>query len=148
MKSPNSRYFQADVGESLLIIRPEEEQDLAVRILHTDYNFDSGVKVSVGSRLGKMVRSGFFNFWTERHIHVEVRSKKHLLRAKGSLPLTPSTRNSKLSGVLCEKPPNLRIVCVNKDYILADVSENGIMTLNPFKGFGCKIGKTRGILGD
>ena len=93
-----------------------------------------------------MIRSGFFNFWTERQIHVEVRRKKHLLRAKGSLPMVPSTQNSKLLGTFSEQPSKLRLVSVNQNYILVDPMKDGVMTLDPFIGVGCKIGKTHGIL--
>ena len=149
VKSPQPKYFQAADDERLLIIQPIENPSLVVRILHTDYDSSSKAKLPLGSPIGNMVRSGFFDFWTECHIHVEVRNAKHLLRAKGSLPMLPLTKGSRLLGIFSEKTPRLRVVCANQNYILVgcvDSLREGIMTLGPMNGFSCKVGKTIGIL--
>jgi len=145
VKSPRSRYFEAAEMERLLIVRPTENPRVVVRILHIDYDPIPGAGLSVGTPIGHIVRSGFYDFWTERHIHVEVRNPTHLLRAKGSLPMVPSTQGSKLSGTPAESPPRLRIVSANPSYTLAD-PEDGKMTLGPLSGLGCRVGEAAGIL--
>jgi len=145
-RSPRSKYFQAIEEEKVLIIRPTENKTVAVRILHTDYSCSMGEKISVGTPIGSMVKSGFFNFWTDLHIHVEVRATNNLRRAKGSLPMTPLTQNPKLQGNISEILPKMQVVKVDKNYILLDTQGKGILTLGPLKGFGCKIGRDLAIL--
>jgi hypothetical protein len=147
VRSPRPEYFQATGEERLLIIRPAENPSLVVRILHTDYADNTPTSLSVGTPIGHTVRSGFFEFWTEHHIHVEVRNARaHLLRAKGGLPVAPLTQGSRLLGTLSEKPPRLRIVQANPNYVLVDPVEDRPMTLGPLNGFGCKVGETAGLL--
>ena len=43
--------------------------------------------MEVGQDLGQLLRSGFFNFWTDPHLHVEVRPPSDPLRARGGFKL-------------------------------------------------------------
>jgi hypothetical protein len=45
--------------------------------------------VEVSAPLGKYVRSGFFNFWTDCHVHIEVRPINDPIRARGFFPIAP-----------------------------------------------------------
>lgn len=47
------------------------------------------MQVSVGDYIGKLVRSGFFNFWTNKHLHIEVKRLENPLRAKGAYHIEP-----------------------------------------------------------
>jgi hypothetical protein len=145
VRSPRPRYFEAAEEERLLIIRPVENPRLVVRILHTDYDPGPGANLSVGTPIGNIVRSGFYDFWTERHIHVEVRNATHLLRAKGSLPMVPLTQASNLSGTPSERPPKLTVVGASRNFTLVD-PEEGVMSLGPLNGLGCRVGEAVGIL--
>jgi len=145
VRSPRPRHFKAAEEERLLIVRPAENPSLVVRILHTAYDFGPRADLAVGTPIGGIVRSGFYDFWTERHIHVEVRKADHLLRARGSLPMIPLTQGSRLSGTPSERPPELRIVRANRNYMLAD-PEEGTATLGTFSGLACRVGEATGIL--
>jgi len=145
VRSPRPKQFKAVDEERLLIIRPSENPRLVVRILHTDYDARPGASLCVGTPIGNIVRSGFYDFWTEHHIHVEVRNPTHLLRAKGSLPMTPLTQGSRLLGTPSEKPPKLRVVSANRNFTLVE-PDDGAMTLGPLHGLGCRVGEATGIL--
>jgi hypothetical protein len=145
VRSPRPRHFRAVEEEQLLIIRPVDNPDLVARILHTNFSSSLGTNLSVGTPIGRIVRSGFYDFWTERHIHVEVRDASQPLRAKGSLPMEPLTGESKLLGTPSESPPKLRVVSTSRQYTLVH-PENGTVTLNPFTGLGCRVGEVSGIL--
>jgi hypothetical protein len=54
-----------------------------VKILHVEPEVEVGDHLAPGDVMGRLVRSPFFNFWTDRHMHVEVRSPEDRLRAKG-----------------------------------------------------------------
>ena len=146
VRSPRSKLFRAEEEERLLVIRPVENPGVVVRILHTNCNPDLPLKLTVGASIGQIVRSGFYDFWTDHHIHVEVRKPTQLLRAKGSLPMVPLTHRSRLVGTLCETSPVLRIVRVTKNYTLVEPIEDGLLSLGPLQGFGCRVGAAIGIL--
>ncbi|WP_058366241.1 hypothetical protein [Haloparvum sedimenti] len=64
------------------------EGDLLARVLHVDPTVEPGDRVSVGDRLGPMVRSGFFGQWVDRHVHLGFRpADENPYRASGSLPV-------------------------------------------------------------
>ncbi|MCJ7610110.1 hypothetical protein MUP00_10675 [Candidatus Bathyarchaeota archaeon] len=146
VKSPRPRHFQAAEEEQLVIIRPVENEDLAVRILHVRESPEKDSEVSVGTPLGEIARSGFYDFWTERHIHVEVRSlTSNLLRAKGSLPIESPKAPLKAIGTPAAEPPALKVVDSNPSFALVN-PEYGDVSLGILKGIGCTIGRTTGIL--
>jgi hypothetical protein len=87
VKAPLPAYFKADEDEKLLLI--SNSMKLTTKILHLKPCVDVGEMVEVSSPLGKYVRSGFFNFWTDYHIHVEVRPNDDPIRAQGSFPVAP-----------------------------------------------------------
>ena len=96
--------------------------------------------------IGRIVRSGFYDFWTDLHIHVEVRNVTPMLRAKGSLPIVPLTQCSRLVGTLCEDTPTFRIAVADDNYALVGLIEDVSMTLDPLQVFGCRAGEAVGIL--
>jgi hypothetical protein len=143
--SPSPMFFKADEDEDLLIIRPAPAADKFIRVLHLSTTPSIGKEVKTGEPLGRLVRSGFFSFWTWRHIHVETRQSENPLRAKGSLPVLPIVKDAKASGTPSEKPPQLRLISANEHYILAE-PEEGVVKLGPFSGVGCKVGNNIGII--
>ena len=145
VRSPHPRHFQASETEHLLIIEPRQMRHLIARILHVDSSLCVGDEVRVGRPLGRLVRSGFFNFWTENHIHVEVRNPDQPFRAKGSLPMVPLLREENLEGRPCDHRPFLRVTGSNNYYVLAEALE-GEVSLGQFRGYGCEVSGSVGIL--
>jgi hypothetical protein len=146
VKSPRPRYFRAAEEEQLVIIRPVENQDLVVRILHVREGLERGSDVFVGTPLGQIARSGFYDFWTEHHIHVEVRSlTANLLRAKGSLPIESPMASSEAIGIPAAEPPALMVVHSNPRFALVN-PEYGQVSLGILNGIGCTVGGSIGIL--
>jgi hypothetical protein len=146
VKSPRPRYFKATTQEQLVIIRPLENPDLTVRILHIRESPEKDSDVFVGSPLGEIARSGFYDFWTEHHIHVEVRSlTANPLRAKGSLPIESNMTSSKPVGSPAGGPPVLKVVDSNPSFALVN-PEYGNVSLGILNGLGCTIGGSIGIL--
>ncbi len=145
VKSPRPRHFKAPETEHLVIVEPTRNKHMIARILHIDSSLSIGEKIRVGEPLGRMVRSGFFNFWTENHIHVELRSPTQPLRAKGSLLMAPLRRIENLEGVPCDHRPLLRIEDSKSCYVLARATE-GEISLGQFRGYGCEVNGNIGIL--
>lgn len=144
-KSPDQKYFRTPETEKLVLISTPKRPDLRVRILHVDCALKIGASVAVGEPLGPMERSGFFNFWTARHIHVEVRRLEEPLRAKGAFPMEPINFGEGVEGSPKEEMTAFEARAVGSDYLLADAGSS-VVRLGRFWGLGCVIGGQLGIL--
>lgn len=143
-KPPTPAFFPTQDREDLIILESKGRPALYVRLLHIVPSVKVGDAVSVGDELGTLIRSGFFNFWTDLHIHVDVRGNGNLVRAKGSLPLHPiSSRNKALEsrGDIFE---GLEVFSVREDYTL--LTARNTSRLGHFWGVGCTVGETGGLL--
>lgn len=80
-----SKPYAVDEDHLILVDRG----DVVARILHVEPSVEAGESVSVGDRLGTLVRSGFFGPWVDEHLHLGFRERdQDLRRASGSLPLS------------------------------------------------------------
>ena len=143
-KAPTPGFFLTQDQEDLIILESKGRPPLYIRLLHIVPNVKVGDQVSIGDKLGVLIRSGFFNFWTDLHIHVDVRDNGNLVRAKGSLPLHPlSSRNKALEprGDIFE---GLEVFTVRDNYTL--LKARNMSRLGRFWGVGCTVGETWGLL--
>ena len=92
------------LSEHLIIIK---KGGYAARIMHIEPFVKAGEKISPGDVLGRTVTNGFFSYWTDPTIHVEIRKIGDFLRARGGLELKPCLEkkakgrgSSKLQGVV------------------------------------------------
>ena len=60
------------------------------RIMHVEPSVVKGDEINVGDELGRFVTNGYFFFWTNSTMHVEVRDLNDYLRAKGGYELMPT----------------------------------------------------------
>lgn len=67
--------------------------DAIARLLHVDPAVRPGDRVEAGERLGRPVRSGYFDPWVGHHVHLELRPPdRDPVRASGSVPIGLGTR--------------------------------------------------------
>ena len=64
--------------------------DSIVRMMHFTPSVKIGEEISVGDVIGTLINNGFFTYWVDPGIHVEVRKEKDFLRAKGGFELSPA----------------------------------------------------------
>jgi len=99
----------------VIIIKVDEET--CVKILHVKPKLKIGDKIYPGDFIGEVIWSPFFNFWTDHHLHVEVRPIKDPLRARGGYKLNISPLLAKMK--INENFNNFfKVEEVNKKYIL------------------------------
>mgnify|MGYP000103041417 CR=1 FL=1 len=110
---PRKEMFGASSSDYIICIRVSEE--LVARLLHVKPEVEIGEKVKVGEKLGVLLRSGFFDFWTDPHVHVEIRKNGDFLRPLGALPLRPLIGDMKNRGVVLEG----EVVCCRPEYCLS-----------------------------
>lgn len=80
--------------EYVIAIRQDEH---VVKILHIKPDVHIGEQVSKGDRIGTFIHNGYFIFWNDPVMHVEVREPGDYLRASNSLRLVPNIDWSGLS---------------------------------------------------
>ena len=95
--------------------------ETCVKILHVEPEVEVGDHLAPGDVMGRLVWSPFFNFWTDRHMHVEVRSPEDRLRAKGGYALDPKPLIEK-SKMIAEAPTSFRVGQVLDRYTLLRAS--------------------------
>jgi len=87
VECPSGRGFESSTHDYVIIVRSSENPERLIKILHVDPIVNVGDKIEPGEDLGWLIRSGFFDFWTDPHIHVEVRKPSDPIRARGGLQL-------------------------------------------------------------
>jgi len=76
-----------DSKEYLIAI---EQGNHVIKILHIKPDVSIGEKISRGDRIGTFIKNGYFIFWNDPVMHVEVRKPHDYLRASNNLKLTPA----------------------------------------------------------
>ncbi len=82
-----------DSKEYVIAIR---QRGYVIKILHVKPEISIGEKISKGERIGTFIKNGYFIFWNDPAMHVEVRKQGNYLRAANNLRLTPSIKWSRL----------------------------------------------------
>ena len=83
VKCPKGKYFSGSTRDFVILLRSLENPKRWIKILHVAPSVKVGDVLEPGFNLGTLLRSGFFNFWTDPHIHVEVRKPSDPIRARG-----------------------------------------------------------------
>jgi len=86
MRMGKERIFHSDKADFGIAIAPEGSTNI-VRILHCVPEVDEGTTVEAGQRLGSLIRSRYFNYWTGPHYHVEIMNARDFGRSTKSYPL-------------------------------------------------------------
>jgi len=92
VKCPKGKYFESSGFDYAILMKSLENPERLVKVLHVIPTVKIGELVEPGQDLGFLLRSGYFNFWTEPHIHVEVRNFSDPIRARGGFKIKRITR--------------------------------------------------------
>jgi hypothetical protein len=63
--------------------------DKLARIMHIEPSVKVGEKIDAGDELGRFIRNGFFFYWVDAGMHVEVRDLDDYMRSRGTYELKP-----------------------------------------------------------
>ena len=123
VECPSGRGFESSTHDYVIIVRSSENPERLIKILHVDPIVNVGDKIEPGEDLGWLIRSGFFDFWTDPHIHVEVRKPSDPIRARGGLQLErlmdlPDHGDSQddLKGLIVKCKPEYSLVNIYGDF--------------------------------
>lgn len=140
--TPEPRFFNGSSKDWIIALKSNSNPRLCVRILHLKPLVEVGERVEVGDEIGVYLRTGHFDFWTDPHIHVEVRDPDNLVRARGGYRLT-------LIGVPGDphivEDSSLNVSKALRNYVLFR-PKRGLCKVGRFWGLGCRVGGTFGVL--
>lgn len=78
-----SKFFKCSRRDYVILVRSFENPDMVIKLLHVEPSVVVGDRIKVGDKLGTYLRSGFFDSWTDPHVHAEVRNSYDAVRARG-----------------------------------------------------------------
>jgi len=116
--APRTKQFQMLTKEYLIAIETPVTSEYFVRILHVKPIVKVGDSVKVGQILGEMVKNGHFDSWTDLHMHVEIRPRDNLIRARGGMPIYASLKWEKFYGMLPASSFQGKVVVQRPNYTL------------------------------
>jgi len=87
VRCPKGWGFRASGFDYVILLQSSENPERVVKLLHVDPFIRCGEIVEPGQEIGRLLRSGYFNYWTEPHIHLEVRRPSDPIRARGGFLL-------------------------------------------------------------
>ncbi|MEM3550510.1 MAG: hypothetical protein QXN87_01070 [Candidatus Bathyarchaeia archaeon] len=115
------RFFECSDRDYVMLIRSLENPNVVVKILHVKPNVNVGDFVSAGEKFGTLLRSGFFDFWTDPHIHLEVRNPSDPLRVRGAYKIDRAFKMEdikvlgKFAGEVVECNPEYSLIAFKED---------------------------------
>ncbi|MEM2342314.1 MAG: hypothetical protein QXX94_05890 [Candidatus Bathyarchaeia archaeon] len=135
---PEKMDFETSIYDYVILMRSLENPSRWVKILHVKPTVRLGEVLKPGDNLGFMLRSGFFDFWTDPHIHVEIRDPLDPVRARGGFKIERLIMidDSKADiGEICG-----RVIKSKKEYSLL------LLKNNSTHGIPVRVGDNIGIL--
>ncbi|UCH04689.1 MAG: hypothetical protein JSW05_00565 [Candidatus Thorarchaeota archaeon] len=87
------KVFPSEDRDYAIAIRPEQDSNYVVRVLHCHPSVSVGQSVNKGDEIGTVLRSRFFCFWTGPHYHVEVMPEAGFHRSSISSPIAVDLPN-------------------------------------------------------
>jgi len=123
IKCPKPKGFEGSDYDYLILLRSLENPERLIKILHVKPLVKVGDTVELGADLGTLLRSGFFDFWTDPHVHVEVRNPSDPIRARGGFKFErlmdigdPEATADNLSGVVVESKPEYSLIALDEKF--------------------------------
>ncbi|NJE62394.1 hypothetical protein [Thermococcus sp. 21S7] len=116
----------------LTIIKVE---GFCLKVLHVKPAVGEGERLVLGDSLGKMVVSGFFSSWSDRHAHFELRPCHDAYRARGAFLMHPLS----LKLVLSLRGNELEVVECTENYCWARPLKTAGSSITPLASEGFSI---------
>jgi hypothetical protein len=147
--SPSLFPDKPPIYEYLTLIESDENPSVFVKIIHACPKVSVGDRVSVGEKIAVLIHSGYYPFWVDPHIHVELRNPKDPVRAAGSYNLGVLNAGNSEEGN--SKVPNEVgidgvVKKIEKRYVIVQPNPEHWMKVGIFSGLRVTTGKGAGIL--
>ncbi|MFQ6095361.1 MAG: hypothetical protein ACE5NN_04385 [Candidatus Bathyarchaeia archaeon] len=119
---PKGRHFQSSSFDYVILLESLENPNRLIKILHIKPRVEVGEVLEPGQELGVLLRSGYFDFWTDPHIHVEIRDPSDALRARGGFKIERLIRIDEaepleeLKGAVVETKPEYFLISLSNSF--------------------------------
>ncbi|MBD3204717.1 peptidoglycan DD-metalloendopeptidase family protein [Candidatus Bathyarchaeota archaeon] len=115
VKAPRGKGFKDSGFDTIILLKPEENPSVVVKILHLDPCVKVGDKLNIGDNLGSLLRSGYYGWGTSPHLHLEIRPEKDPIRARGgyilkNLHLKAGKLHDRLIGKVIHQQPEYSLI--------------------------------------
>ncbi len=148
--SPSPFSDKPPIYEYLTLIESAENPSVYVKIIHACPKVGLDKSVSVGEKIAVLIRSGYYPFWVEPHIHVELRDPNDSLRALGSHRLSVLNESDNKSPVApktqVEEPLTGIVTKVGPRYATIRPSPEHWATMGNFSGLRARADEAFGLL--
>lgn len=139
LKAPVPKFQNGISKEYLILLENEANKDILFKILHIKPYAKVGQRIEAGEILGRTIRNGYFAYWSSPHIHLEVRSPHHPLRAKGGKELSFLSRSRPCGNINDKKSASskkipLIIKSIFPEFLLTNAPEALYGTMNSIYG--------------
>ena len=121
VRAPKGKGFKDAGYDSIILIIPDENPEVVVKLLHVDPFVEVGDHVDTQDTIGALLRSGYYGWNTSPHIHLEVRKKEDPLRARGGniihrlIKPIDSKAPSILKGYVKKSRPEFSIIALRSE---------------------------------
>ncbi len=144
--SPESKYFEHLPWEWGILINPFKNDTNCFKILHVEPTVNKGDEIHVGSVIGNYIRNGYFEPWTDPHIHLEIRNKtislNSMYRASGAIPfqsqIEPKVTQNHSEELIGQ------VNQINPHFLSVQIEDCN--TKPGWKGITAKVGKNIGLI--
>ncbi|MBN2229676.1 MAG: hypothetical protein JW779_08765 [Candidatus Thorarchaeota archaeon] len=141
--------FPTDEYDYAIGIIPLENPDIMFRILHCKPDVVLDQEVRVGDIIGSLIRSRYFNFWTDPHYHIEAMHFADFKRSSKSYNLENTlTRNSPISIYSGESilDSSWQVDAIKPDYMLLRSYDSEYGCIGDYVGHLASCCGKKGIL--
>ena len=132
--------------EYLILIKTKNH---LARIMHIEPSVKRGDEIHLGDEIGRFINNGYFFFWVDAGMHVEVRDLNDYLRARGGYELMPMFASkiteerpvSELKGTVIDASKRNITVKLNKNNVVKIKDNYSLMDCATSLGYGGVLGK-------
>ncbi len=147
--SPNLYPDKQPLSEYLVLFECITNPEVNVKIIHLCPSVRVGDEIKVGDKIGTFIRSGYYPFWVDPHLHVELRDQRDAVRAGGGYPLKVwHEKQAKKSGLKPAPEGNLSgtVTHVGSRYTVIRLSNDAWGNIGYFSGLKVSVGSSVGIV--
>jgi len=148
--APKPKFHDSIDHDYLILISNPNNPQILWKIMHVQPNIKVGENIEIGNLLGKTIRNGYFAYWSSPHLHLEIRSVRDAIRARGgknfSLEIEEKNILTQFSKELNEQIIPIEIHSIYPEIILAHLPKHFYHNLFPFYGVKARVNELECIL--